>query len=250
MKLTIRLFAGLAESIGLTHITLTVKQTQITVAELKELIIRDYPNTAQMITISFVARNQAYASPEETIVESDELALIPPVSGGETEAIVETNADKPSLYQITYEAISVEHVSHSIINAAHGATLTFIGTTREFTMGKRTILLEYEAYTPMALSAMKQIGEEINQQWPGTLCAITHRLGKVALAEISVVIAVSSPHRMDCYEASRFAIERLKHIVPIWKKEIWEDGSEWKGHQQGTWDPTLNLHLKEGSAHE
>ena len=69
------------------------------------------------------------------------------------------------------------------------------------------------------------------------LCAITHRLGKVAIAEASVVIAVSSPHRVHCYEASRYAIERLKQIVPIWKKEIWEDGSEWKGSQTGPWNP-------------
>jgi MoaE-MoaD fusion protein len=131
-----------------------------------------------------------------------------------------------------------------------GATLTFIGSTREFTFGKRTVLLEYEAYTPMALAAMKQIGDEIENQWPGTLCAITHRLGKVGIGEISVVIAISAPHRAECYEASRFAIERLKQIVPIWKKEIWEDGSEWKGHQQGNWDPTRTLILKDDPTYE
>jgi molybdopterin synthase catalytic subunit len=102
----------------------------------------------------------------------------------------------------------------------------------------------------MALSAMQQIGHELKAQWPGTLCAITHRLGKVDIGEISVVIAVSSPHRAECYEASRYAIERLKQIVPIWKKEIWEDGSEWKGHQQGTWNPTFNPVVKAGLAHE
>jgi molybdopterin synthase catalytic subunit len=143
-----------------------------------------------------------------------------------------------ALYQITHEAISVEKVSQMVISPKHGATLCFIGTTREFTLGKRTVLLEYEAYIPMALLAMKQIGDEISERWPGTLCAITHRLGNVEIGETSVVIAVSTAHRADCYEASRYAIERLKQIVPIWKKEIWEDGSEWKGHQQGTWDPT------------
>lgn len=102
---------------------------------------------------------------------------------------------------------------------------------------QRTVHLEYEAYIPMALSTMKTIGDEINEKWPGTQCAISHRLGKVDIAETSVVIAVSSPHRANAYEASRYAIERLKQIVPIWKKEIWEDGSEWKGHQTGPWDP-------------
>jgi molybdopterin synthase catalytic subunit len=154
------------------------------------------------------------------------------------------------LYQIVHEAISIEKVSQLVISPSHGATLSFIGTTREFTFGKRTVLLEYEAYIPMALLAMSQIGDEISVQWPGTLCAITHRLGKVEIGEVSVVIAVSTAHRADCYEASRFAIERLKQIVPIWKKEIWEDGSEWKGHQQGTWDPTRSPQLKEGIVHE
>ncbi|MNG06951.1 Molybdopterin synthase catalytic subunit [compost metagenome] len=89
----------------------------------------------------------------------------------------------------------------------------------------------------MAVKTMEQIGSEISDRWSGTLCAIVHRTGVVDIADISVVIAVSSPHREACYEASRYAIERLKQIVPIWKKEIWEDGSEWKGHQQGPWNP-------------
>jgi molybdopterin converting factor subunit 1 len=250
MILTIRLFAGLAETMGHPHITLTVEQTQITVEQLKQRLIRDYPAAAQMIVISFVAKNQAYASAEELVEETDELALIPPVSGGEAKN--PSNADSPienKLYQITYEPISVDKVSYSVITPGQGATLTFIGTTREYTLGKRTVWLEYEAYIPMALNAMQQIGAEIADQWPGTLCAISHRLGKVEIAEISVVIAVSSAHRVDCYDASRFAIERLKQIVPIWKKEIWEDGSEWKGHQQGKWDPLHNPTVKGGHDH-
>jgi molybdopterin synthase catalytic subunit len=119
----------------------------------------------------------------------------------------------------------------------HGAEIAFIGTTREYTHGKRTILLEYEAYIPMALRTMEQIGQEIHERFSSAKCAITHRLGQVAIGETSVIIAVSAPHRDACYEASRYAIEQLKLIVPIWKKEIWEDGSEWKGHQLGPWNP-------------
>ncbi|MBW7461329.1 molybdenum cofactor biosynthesis protein MoaE, partial [Paenibacillus sepulcri] len=102
---------------------------------------------------------------------------------------------------------------------------------------QRTVRLEYEAYIPMALKMLRQIGDEVSQKWPGARCAIGHRIGVVDIAEISVVIAISTPHRDACYEASRYAIERLKEIVPIWKREIWEDGSEWKGHQQGPWNP-------------
>ncbi len=143
-----------------------------------------------------------------------------------------------TMYELTYAPLSVEQTTAKVIRPEHGAALSFTGTTREFTHGKRTVHLEYEAYEPMALKTMEQIGREIAERWPGTLCAISHRLGKVDIAEISVVIAVSSPHRAECYEASRYAIERLKQIVPIWKKEIWEDGSEWKGHQLGPWNPT------------
>jgi molybdopterin synthase catalytic subunit len=250
MKLTIRLFAGLAETIGHTHISLTVEQTQISVEQLKQILIQQYPNAVQTISISFIAKNQAYASGEEEVGEEDELALIPPVSGGEAESVIDKASKQSLMYQITQDPISVEQVSNSVITPEQGATLTFIGTTREFTLGKRTVWLDYEAYIPMALSAMQQIGHELKAQWPGTLCAITHRLGKVDIGEISVVIAVSSPHRAECYEASRYAIERLKQIVPIWKKEIWEDGSEWKGHQQGTWNPTFNPVVKAGLAHE
>jgi molybdopterin synthase catalytic subunit len=141
------------------------------------------------------------------------------------------------LYEITHSPIDAARVSSKVIVPEQGATLAFIGTTREWTHGKRTVVLEYDAYVPMALKAMASIGEEINVRWPGARCAITHRIGRVDIAEASVVIAVSAPHRDMCYEASRHAIERLKKIVPIWKKEVWEDGTEWKGAQTGPWNP-------------
>lgn len=132
-------------------------------------------------------------------------------------------------YTITYDPIHVTEVLNKVITPNHGANLCFIGTTREYTQGNRTIALHYEAYIPMAIEMMKQIGKELSEKWPNSACAITHRLGKVEIGEISVVIAVSTPHRPVCYEASSYAIERLKAIVPIWKKEIHEEGSVWIG---------------------
>lgn len=142
-----------------------------------------------------------------------------------------------AMFEITEEPIDVARVSAKAIAPEQGATLAFIGTTREWTHGKRTVTLEYEAYKPMALKAMEEIGEDIARRWPGAKCAITHRIGRVDVGEASVVIAVSAPHRDVCYEASRYAIERLKIVVPIWKKEVWEDGTEWKGAQTGPWNP-------------
>lgn len=142
-----------------------------------------------------------------------------------------------NLYVITNEPLRVDEVLQKVDDPNHGANIAFVGTTREYTYGKRTLSLKYEAYIPMALKTLEQIGKEIDHKWADTKTAISHRLGTVEIGESSVVIAVSSPHRDDCYQASRYAIERLKQIVPIWKQEIWEDGSEWKGHQLGPWNP-------------
>ncbi len=141
-------------------------------------------------------------------------------------------------YGLTRSPIDTEEVERRVRHPDHGAALVFVGTTRGLTGEKRTVRLEYDGYEPMAIRAMAQIGEELVARWPGTRCAMTHRLGIVPIGEASVVIAVSSPHRDSCYEASRYAIERLKQIVPIWKKEIWEDGEQWQGHQLGPdWNP-------------
>lgn len=108
---------------------------------------------------------------------------------------------------------------------------TFIGTVREWTKGKRTLYLEYQAYIPMAEKMLKTIGDEIQRKWPDTKIAITHRIGRLDISDIAVCIAVSSPHRKAAYEANEYAIERIKQIVPIWKKEHWENGETWIGDQ-------------------
>ncbi|SDN22489.1 molybdopterin synthase catalytic subunit [Paenibacillus sp. yr247] len=226
MNIHIQLFAGLVDLFGTSVLHIHVEQESVSIEQLKKQINAAYPAASAQLMTCFFAKNQAYAGDQEMVTAADEIALIPPVSGGQ-----------PSNYEITHDTIDVAEVTSKVNNPNHGASLAFIGTTREMTNGQRTVLLEYEAYIPMALKTMETIGHEIEARWPGTFCAITHRLGKVAIAEASVVIAVSSPHRADCYEASRYAIERLKQIVPIWKKEIWDDGSEWKGSQTGPWNP-------------
>lgn len=237
---TIKLFAGLQERFGRSELTMEATQEALTVKELKTMLAAAFPEHASLLAISFVARNHAYAPDDRLLRANDELALLPPVSGGEEEPVAfEILPD--DRYEITSEPIIADDVLRKVIVKKHGASIAFVGTTREWTEGQRTVHLEYEAYEPMAVAMMRQIGEEIGTKWPGAHCAISHRIGAVGLAETSVVIAVSAPHRESCYEASRYAIERLKQIVPIWKKEIWEDGSEWKGHQKGPWDPTVPL---------
>ena len=115
-----------------------------------------------------------------------------------------------NLFEIAHEPIAAEDVIAKVSRREAGAITTFIGTVREFTKGKKTLSLEYQAYEPMAVKMLRQIGDEIQQKWPDARAAITHRVGKLGISEIAVVIAVSSPHRKTAYEANEYAIERIK----------------------------------------
>src|SRR3954453_10344203 len=137
-------------------------------------------------------------------------------------------------YEISKDPIITQEVIDKVVQREAGAITTFIGTVRELTHGKKTLYLVYEAYESMAVKKLEQIGREIEEKWQGSKVAITHRVGKLDITDIAVVIAVSPPHRADSYEANRYAIERIKEIVPIWKKEHWEDGQEWIGNQKET----------------
>lgn len=134
-------------------------------------------------------------------------------------------------FEIVEEPIQIEQVQQKVLHRNAGATTLFIGTVREMTKDKKTLHLEYEAYKPMAIRMFEKIAEEIHTQWPDTQLAITHRIGTLQISDIAVVIAVSSPHRKSAYAANEYAIERIKQIVPIWKKEFWSDGTAWIGDQ-------------------
>ncbi|MFD0618465.1 molybdenum cofactor biosynthesis protein MoaE [Paenibacillus sp. GCM10027629] len=136
-----------------------------------------------------------------------------------------------SLFVITDQPIVPEEVSDKVKRREAGAITLFLGTVRELTYGKRTLYLEYEAYPTMAVAQLERIGREVRERWADTVVAVTHRVGRLEISDIAVVIAVSSPHRKAAYEANEYVIERIKQIVPIWKKEHGEDGSEWIGDQ-------------------
>lgn len=136
-------------------------------------------------------------------------------------------------FWITKEAITIQQCIDKVTRSEAGAISTFIGIAREFTEGKRTLHLEYDAYIPMAEKQLAKIGDEIKANHPDAEVAIAHRIGRLDISDIAVAIAVSTPHRAAAFEASRYAIERIKEIVPIWKKEHWEDGTKWIGDQKG-----------------
>ncbi|WP_078548150.1 molybdenum cofactor biosynthesis protein MoaE [Litchfieldia alkalitelluris] len=139
-----------------------------------------------------------------------------------------------NLFLITKAPLSIEEVTAKVVRREAGAVTTFIGTVRELTKGKRTLYLEYDAYVPMAEKQLSRIGEEIKEKWPDATTAISHRIGRLEISDIAVIIAVSTPHRKDAYQANEYAIERIKQIVPIWKKEHWENGEMWMGNQLET----------------
>jgi molybdopterin synthase catalytic subunit len=133
------------------------------------------------------------------------------------------------LFEVTTEHVSVDEVVARLGDPTIGGVATFVGVVRGETDGPRTQHLEYEAYPKMAEAQLRRIDEEIRQRWPTVReVAIVHRIGRLEVGEIIVVIAVSSAHRQELFSATHYAIDRLKQIVPIWKKEVWEDGEAWK----------------------
>jgi molybdopterin synthase catalytic subunit len=164
-----------------------------------------------------VAVNEDYAAPDRPLNDGDTMAIFPPVSGGL----------EHDIFELTRRPIDARELVDRLLRGASGAVVTFDGVVREQTQGKRVLYLEYEAYEAMALKMLRQLGQEVHEQWPIDRIGIIHRLGRLEISESSVVIVVTSPHRRPAFEACHYAIDRLKKIVPIWKHEYFEDGDVW-----------------------
>lgn len=133
------------------------------------------------------------------------------------------------MIELTFEPLSLSQCAEAVRAPGSGGVVTFIGTVRDVSEGKDVLFLEYEAYEPMALSVLEQVAKDTRDRWPVIGMAIQHRLGHLDIGDDAVIVAVSCPHRAEAFEACRYAIDRLKEVVPIWKKEHGEDGAVWVG---------------------
>ena len=131
------------------------------------------------------------------------------------------------MFRIVKESIDTDQLDEAVADPGAGAICTFLGVVRDNNLGREVDYLEYEAYPDMAVPAMQRIADEIRERWDVIEVAIVHRVGRLEIGEVSVGIAVSSPHRAEAFAACQYAIDRLKETVPIWKKEVWSDGQEW-----------------------
>jgi MoaE-MoaD fusion protein len=179
---------------------------------------RLHPEIASLRPVVKLAVNEEFAALDRVLADGDVIAIIPPVAGG-----------SGGLFRVTDEALSLDEVVRAVTTEEHGGVVTFTGVVRRHSRGKRIVRLEYEAYRPMAERKLAEIGAQLQAEMPGVRVAIVHRVGVLAVGDAAVVIATSAPHRAAAFDACRAAIDRLKESVPIWKKEIAEDGEEWIG---------------------
>ncbi len=223
MRLAVKLFATLKDKAKAGQVNVELADGA-TVMALKEKLAVDYPALADTLASSVVAVNQEFAFAETVLYAGDEVALFPPVSGG---------GEFPVITRIAAEAFDVSQIVRELTLATSGAVVTFTGAVRGSERDKRVTQLFYEAYAPMAEAKLKQVADEMRARFPQIEgIALIQRVGTLSAGEPTVLVAVSSPHRdQGCFEAARYGIDRLKEIVPVWKKEIGPNGQVWiEGH--------------------
>jgi MoaE-MoaD fusion protein len=234
MKVTIRLFASLKDRAGRPQIEVSLPETA-TVQQLRAAIAADYPQLAPALPTALIAVNKAYAGEDAPITANDEIAIFPPVSGGSREW------PHPTHFAITHEEIDLNAIHAALTGPDVGAIVSFTGHVRGQTardgLPPETLYLEYEAYEEMATQRMAQIAQEIWQQWPLVKgVAVVQRIGRLDVGEVTTFVACAAGHRdQGAFEAARYGIDRLKQIVPVWKKEVGSDHSLWL---EGDYQPT------------
>ncbi|MBL8162968.1 MAG: molybdopterin converting factor subunit 1 [Anaerolineae bacterium] len=228
MQIRVLLFATLKDLAGTNQLTLTLPGDAATVADVRATLVAQFPQMAANLNAAISAVNEEYAFPGDAVRDGDSVVFFPPVSGG---------SGYPEVYRLADQPIDTDELLRAITIPATGAVCVFSGMVRGETDANGALVqtqrLEYEAYEPMALAKMRQVAAEIRERWPLVQgIAIVQRVGLLEVGQNTILIACSSGHRdQGCFEAARYGIDRLKEIVPVWKKEVRADGSSWvEGH--------------------
>jgi MoaE-MoaD fusion protein len=234
VQIRVLFFGLLRDVVGLREDTLEVAEGS-SVGSVFEHYAARAPKLREAASSIVLALNQQFSEPKALLKDGDEVAFLPPVSGG-SGFIAEIADPEGHLFAITRAPIHVRALVDRMQQACDGAVVTFEGVTRNNTKGRRTMYLEYEGYEKMAVDTMATIGREIVAATGISRIGMIHRLGKLEIGEASVVIVAASPHRRAAFDAALEGINRLKKIVPIWKKEFFEDGEIWV---EGEWDDSV-----------
>ena len=198
---------------------------------------RQFPRLGEMESSIVLAANHEFQDRSATIHDGDEIAFLPPVSGGASRYSHEiADEDAGNFFALTREPIDTTSVIRQLLRGADGAVVNFEGVVRNNTKGRPTEFLDYECYEPMAIKMMAEIGREIARSFAIGRIAMVHRLGRMQIGETSVAVIVTAPHRKPAFDAALEGINRLKRIVPIWKKEHFADGEVWV---EGEWDESV-----------
>ena len=219
MRISVLYFAVFRERIGRDEEPLELPE-RATVADAVAALAARHAAIAQLRGKFRVAVNQDFAEDAHVLGDGDELALIPPVAGGSMGG---------HHVVLTDQTLSLDRCIAAVRAPGMGGIVTFTGAVRLHSRGTTIDHLEYEAYAPMAIKVMRQLCEEIEREIHGARLAVEHRIGRLDIGDIAVVIAAAAPHRAEAFTACRAMIDRLKDRVPIWKKEVGTDGAEWVG---------------------
>ena len=197
----------------------------ITASEAQTALCQQFPTLQKFGRALFCAVNQEYAEPSRPICDGDEIALFPPVSGGADETDAPEKKYPHDFFELTTEPLDVGAIARRVVRPECGATVTLDGYVREWTHGRRSLYLIYEAYEPMAQSELAKLGPQAHELFDIVYIGIVHRIGRLEIGETSVVISVGAAHRQAAFAACEWAIKELKRTVPIWKKEFYADGA-------------------------
>ncbi len=223
VEVRVRLFAALAEMAAAREVVLAL-DAPATGRDVLAALVERYPRMKPLAPSLRLAVNLEYVAWDHPVAPGDEVAIVPPVSGGSGE-----RGGELPFVEVTDKPLSPDEYHRKVSASECGAVVLFLGVVREFTGDRRTIYLSYEAYHEMAEREMRRIAEEVALRWPGARVALGHRTGELKVGEVSVIAAVATPHRAEAFEAARFAIDAIKERVPIWKRETWEGGETWVG---------------------